>query len=351
MKEKTKRLVIERAITLTGTALLLSACGGGSSGSSGSAANAANLSDTQKSYESVALAANGGLHYVYGSLSLTTSSSGALSVSPSSLFYTDDSSLPQSPANGPQMLSIATTSLSASLKVPTPSAYREVINGAVNLSSVPAQVRVSYTGPNVREDYLAADGQTVMRTYLGTSYTVVPLTGLVSASPADLFANSPLGLITNSLNGKSLYNTQASWQAGAAYTKVVRQTVGDELFTYDCVSPATTGTTPTPCSTTASTLESFFPYASTADGKTYQLSDGQIVTEGGVRAWVANAQLGGSTTDYRVYYQINGGISAAYLIKDGTTLQVAPLGGGTPQSSYYFLNGAAVQTIKSAINF
>lgn len=237
------------------------------------------------------------------------------------------------------------------MQVPTQTTPRLIVNGAVYAGALPAQVRVSYAGSNVQEEYLAADGKTVVRTWLGTSYTVVPLTGLISASPAELFANSAVGLLTNTINGQSPYNTQASWQTGAAYVKVVRQTVGDELVTYDCAAPATTSGTPTPCSATIATLENFFPYASTTDGKTYQLSDGQIVTLAGVRAWVANAQLGGTTTDYRVYYQNNGGIYAGYLIKDGTTLQLAPLGGGTPQSSYYFLNSAALQTIRSAINF
>ncbi|MGF6938075.1 hypothetical protein OKW41_007237 [Paraburkholderia sp. UCT70] len=206
-------------------------------------------------------------------------------------------------------------------------------------------------GPNVQEDYLAADGSTVIRTLLGTSYTVVSLSGLISATPSELFTNSALGLITNTINGQSLYSPQANWQAGAAYIKVVRQTVGDELYTYDCISPATTGSSPTPCSATVSTLESFFPYASTTDDKTYQLSDGQIVTLQGVRAWVANSVLGGSTTDYRVYYQYNGGIYAGYMIRSGTTMEIAPLGGGTLQENYYFLNTAAVQSIKSALNF
>ncbi|MFM0300330.1 hypothetical protein PQQ99_09435 [Paraburkholderia sediminicola] len=191
----------------------------------------------------------------------------------------------------------------------------------------------------------------MLRTLLGTSYTVVPLSGLISASPAELFANSAVGVLTNTLNGQSLYNQQASWQTGAAYIKVVRHTVGDEAFTYDCLTPATTGSNPTPCSATISTLENFFPYASTTDGKTYQISDGQIVTLAGTRAWVANTALGATATDYRVYYQNNGGIYAGYLIKDGTTLQLTPLGGGTPQDSYYLLNSAALQSIKSAIVF
>nr|WKF56786.1 hypothetical protein HUO10_001251 [Paraburkholderia busanensis] len=334
----------------TGIALFLSACGGGSGGSASNPTTSSNLSAVQQNYESVALASNGGLHYVDGTLVLSVSSSGAPVVNATSSFYSTDSALAQSPSIAPQTMNVGYTSISASLKVPTVTVARLVVNGAVLSEGSPPQVRISYNGANVQEDYLAGNG-TVIRTELGTSYTVVPLSGLISASPAELFTNSQTGLITNKLNGQALYNTQASWQAGAAYVKVVRQTVGDELYTFDCVAPTTTGSTPTPCSTTVSTLESFFPYTSTADGKTYQLSDGQIVSLAGVRAWVANAQLGGATTDYRVFYQTNGGISAGYLIKNGTTQQIVPLGGGTPQSSVYFLNGAALSSLKSAINF
>jgi hypothetical protein len=351
MKENKKRLVNRHFMLAMSAALILSACGGGSSGSSGSTAASSNLSDAQKSYESVALAANGGMHYLSADLSISTSSTGALAVSPSSVFYTEDSSVAQSPANGPQPMTETYTSVSSALQVPAIAAPRLLVNGIVYISASPPQARISYSGANVQIDYLASDGETVLRTLLGTSYSVVPLSGLISTSPAELFTNSAVGVLTNTLNGQSLYNQQASWQTGAAYIKVVRHTVGDEAFTYDCLAPATTGTNPTPCSATISTLENFFPYASTTDGKTYQISDGQIVTLAGMRAWVANTALASATTDFRVYYQSNGGIYAGYLIKDGTTLQLAPLGGGTPQDSYYLLNSAALQSIKSAIVF
>jgi hypothetical protein len=342
---------MRHAILAASSALVLSACGGGSSSNTGPTASTASLSDVQKSFESVALASNGGLHYLDGGLSFTASSTGAESVGSSSSFFTIDSSFAQSPSTGTQSQISGATSLSSALGVPALTNGRQVVNGAVYVGAYPEQARVSYVGPNVQTDYLATDGSTVIRTLLGTSYTVVPLSGLISATPAELFTNSALGLITNTINGQSLYNPQANWQAGAAYVKVVRQTVGDELFTYDCVSPATAGNSPTPCSTTITTLESFFPYASTTDRKTYQLSDGQIVTLQGVRAWVANSVLGGTTTDYRVYFQYNGGIYAGYLIRSGTTLQIAPLGGGSPQPDYYFVNNAAAQSIKSALSF
>ncbi|EEA02358.1 conserved hypothetical protein [Burkholderia sp. H160] len=351
MKDYKKRMVLRPAILAASSALVLSACGGGSSSDSGSTTSTSSLSDAQKNFESFALTSNGGLHYVDGSLSFSTNSAGALSVGSNSTFFTIDSSVAQSPSAGTQSQISGATSLSSALKIPTLTNGRQVVNGAVYVGAYPELARFSYVGPNVQADYLATDGSTVIRTLLGTSYTVVSLSGLISASPSELLTNSALGLLTNTINGQSLYSAQANWQAGAAYIKVVRQTVGDELFTYDCVSPATTGASPTPCSTTISTLESFFPYASTTDGKSYKLSDGQIVTLQGVRAWVANSVLGGSTTDYRMYYQYNGGIYAGYMVRSGTTIQIRPLGGGTPQANYYFLNNAAVQSIKSALNF
>ncbi|WP_260853959.1 hypothetical protein [Paraburkholderia sp. BCC1886] len=334
-----------------GAALLLAGCGGGGSSGSPSPATSANLSAIQKSYESAALALNGGLHYLSGGLTLSSSSNGTLGVSSSSYFYATDSSIPQSPSIGTQTLTVTTSNVSKSLAVPTIIPPRMLVNGTIYSGSVPEHAQVSYSGDNVQEDYLATDGKTIMRTLIGTGYDVVSLSGPISASPTELFADSALGLLTNSINGQPLYNAQTRWQSGAAYVKIVRHAQGDEVYVGDCVAPVTTGTNPTPCSTTASTLESFFPYASTADAKTYQITDGQIVTLGGARAWVATLPLASATPSYRVYFQGSAGIQAGYLIKDGTTLQLVPLGGGTAQDSYFFLNNAALQTVKSAIAF
>ncbi|WP_345811161.1 hypothetical protein AAGS40_10290 [Paraburkholderia sp. PREW-6R] len=85
MKEN-KRRPVNYSVLATGIALLLSACGGGSSGDSAGAAPAATLSDNQKNYESAALAANGGLHYLTGNLALATASNGAVTVGSNSVF-------------------------------------------------------------------------------------------------------------------------------------------------------------------------------------------------------------------------------------------------------------------------
>ncbi|WP_175719735.1 hypothetical protein [Burkholderia anthina] len=336
------------AVALTGTLLLAACGGGGSDNGTGSGTPASNLSAAQQNYESFALAANGGLHYLGGQLSISTSGSGAVGVGPGSNFYSIDQSLAQSPANGPQMVTQGLSSLSASLSVPTLAIQRYVVNGAVVTST---QEQVSYSGANVQITDLAADGHTAVMTLLGTNYTVVPLSGTIAGSPSELFTGSALGIVTNTINGTSLYNKQASWQSGAAYMKVTRQTVGDTVFTGDCVAPQTSGPNVTPCSTSASTLEAFFPYTSASDHKTYNLSDGQIVTLAGVRAWVANTALATPTTQYRVFYQNNGQIDAGAVIRDGTALAIDPAGSTTPQDFYILMNSAAVQSVEAAITF
>jgi hypothetical protein len=350
MKENNRASVINSShiafpLSLLMTALL-AACGGGGDSNS-STTPVANLSAAQQDYESFALAQNGGLHFLRGTLSFSTSSSGALTVSPSSFFYTMDSSLAKSPAlAGPQLLTTGSSTVDQKLAVPAQTGQRYLVGASVVVEAVPAQVQVSYSGANIQETDLASDGKTVTMTLLGTSYTTVPLSGAISNSPSELFDGSALGLITNTVNGTSLYNKQASWQTGAAYLKAVRQVVGDTVLVGDCAAPDTTGPNVTPCVSTAPILESFFPHTSAADGSTYNLSDGQIVTLAGTRAWVANTALNTATPEYRVYYQSNGQIFSGVLIKDGTPL--API---TSQDFYIFLNSAAVQSVAAAITF
>ena len=124
------------AIAVALSAILVAGCGGGGGSSSSSSlfsgSPATNVSAVQQSYESAALAANGGLHSLSGSLTFTTSSSGAVSLSPSSYFVSDNSSIPQSPANGAQPLTVTYTSVASTLPMPALNgAFRYVINGTV----------------------------------------------------------------------------------------------------------------------------------------------------------------------------------------------------------------------------
>jgi hypothetical protein len=352
MKEKQKSSVKHHSIIAILSTLILSACGGGSSGNSSSDAATANLSASQAAYENMALAANGGLHYLIGNLTFTTSSSGTASLASSSVFYSENSSIPQSAATAAQAVTVTETPVASTLATPTSGGVnRYLINGSVVAAPVPEKPLVSYAGQNILENYLATDGKTIVHSLLGTSYTFVPLSGLIANSPAELLDNSNLGLLTNLVNGQSLYNPLALWQVGSGYLKVVRQVSGDTVAVGDCNPPATTGTSLTPCSTAISTLEAFFPVTILADNKSYQLGDGQIVMLAGVRAWVANTPTSDATTSYRVFYQSNGAIYIGTLVKDGTPLQIEVLGTTTPQNFYLFLNGAALNSVKASVKF
>ncbi|WP_205792973.1 hypothetical protein [Burkholderia sp. Ac-20353] len=299
------------------------------------------------------MSGNGGQHFLNGSLDFYISSAGTPILNKAtSFFFTGDTSLAQSPAvAGPQLLTTGVSTIAPTLAVPKRAGERYLVGGSIVVAAVPAQTQVSYSGENVEETDLASDGKTVTMTLLGTSYTTVPLSGAIASSPSELFDGSALGIVTSTISGTSLYNKQASWQAGAAYMKVVRHVVGDTVLVGDCAAPATTGPNVTPCVTTASALEAFFPHTSIADKKTYDLSDGQIVTLAGTRAWVANVESNSATPRYRVYFQNSGQIFSGDLIKDGTTLGIYPSGSTTPQNFYIFLNSAAVQSVKAAVTF
>ena len=335
------------------TTLLLAACGGGGGASSPTRPPTnSGLSQSQDAFESVALSQNGGMHYVLADLSFTTTNSGFI-LNPSSVFFTQNISVPASPSTGPQPLSITLTSLISTLATPGPATpERYMVDGTVEVAASPAVATVTYPGVNVQTAYVAADGKTVVYVVLGTSYVVTPLSGLVSASPSQVFSGSGLGVITNKINGTSLYNLQSTWSTGAAFVTIQRQISGDTLEVDDCSSPTTTGTSLTPCSSSAAQLSAFFPFTDPSSGITYRESDGQVQAVAGVTSWVSNAPIPiRETTTYRVFYQTNNEIFGGYLVKSGTTIAISPLGGGAPQDFEILFNEAAVQSIEAAVTF
>jgi hypothetical protein len=355
MKEQ-ERYSVKPALPamLLGTLLVLSACGGGSGGTS-SVPSAPAISETQLTYESFALASNGGLFDLEGSLDIDTTASGTEALNPASTFFTEQISIPKSPSGGAQPLTDTVASVASTLTAPTsPAITRYMVGGTVYSAAFPSTGKVTYPpGGDVQTDYYASGSTQIVYSTLSTSYTVTLLTGLIAASPSELLNGSDVGLITNTVNGEPLYKPGAAWQAHSAYIKVVRQVSGDTLVVSDCAAPVTTGPNPTPCASDVTTLESFFPYVSPVDGSTYQIGDGQIVNSlAGVRAWVANTPVASAATPvYLVFYQGTGGIYAGLLLKNGTTLQEFPAGSTTPQSFRILLNAAAVNSIKAAITF
>jgi hypothetical protein len=353
MKEQKKYSVKPALlVALLGTVLTLSACGGGSGGAASVPSSPA-ISETQFTYESFALASNGGLFDLEGSLDIATNASGTLAVSPASTFFTEQISIPKSPSGGPQPLTDTIATVASTLTAPTSfTAARYMVGGTVYSAAPPSTGQVKYSGDDVETDYYATGSTQIVYSTLSTSYTVTLLTGLIEASPTELFNGSDVGLITSKINGQVLYKQGAAWQAPAAYIKVVRQVLGDTLIVSDCTAPATTGPNLTPCSSSVTALSSFFPAVSPVNGSTYQLSDGQITTVAGVTAWVANNPVTSTATPvYPVFYQNAGGIYAGVLLKNGTTLQRVSNDGTTTQNFTILLNAAAVSSIKSAITF
>ena len=293
------------------------------------------LSETQKNFESMALAANGGLYSLSGQLTFSGSSSPA----PGSYFDSLKLGIAQSAADSPQKVVGAESSLTSTL---TPKASsgktRYLIDGVVLTAGSSSY---GYVNSDVLFSVLATDGKTLY-SILDSRNQVVGLSGAIANSPSEVFANSALGLLTNTINGVSPYDNQATWRPGSAYMRATRQTVGDSLVVADCIAPATTGPNITPCSTAVATLEDFFPYKSSTT--TYAIDDGRIVTLAGVRAWVAHAALTSSPTLYRVFYQNNGKIYVGTLTKAGSPLQK------NENISIYF-NHAAIESIKSALAF
>lgn len=335
--------------------LLLAGCGGGgSSGTPTSTSPTTNssLSQSQDAFESVALSQNGGMHYVIADVSFTTTNSGIV-LNPSSLFFTQNITVPASPSKGPQRLSITLTSLVNALATPGPATpARYMVGGTVQVAASPAVATVTYPGADIQSAYVAADGKTVVYVVLGTSYVVTHLSGLVSASPPQVFSGSGLGVITNTINGMTLYSPQSTWSSGAAFITIQRQIAGDTLEVDDCSPPITTGTSLTPCSSSTGQLSAFFPFTDPSSGITYQESDGQLQTVAGVAAWVSTAPTPiRETTSYRVFYQANNEIFGGYLVKNGTSVAINPLGGGAPQEFEILFNETAIQSIEAAVTF
>ncbi len=328
-----------RAIALC-VPVLIGACGGGGGGGSASTTASGSmpsstLSASQTAYESAVLSQNGGEHYLEGNLLFTISGSGPV-ISPSSKFFVQNMSIPSSPAKGAQRFVVSLTSLADNLANPTlPAPRRWLVDGSVVVAASPQTATVTYEGPNIQVAYLAADGKTVVDSLLLTTVVSTPLSGLIGATPTQVFSGSFLGVLTDTINGQTLYSPQSA-----------------AVEVDDCVLPVTSGTAVTPCPSTSSQLSTFFPYTDNATGITYQFADGQVQTEAGVSMWVSTSNVPNlPTASRRIFYQAGGQIYGGLLMKAGTPYGISPLGGGAPQDFEIVFNQTAVQSIEAAIAF
>jgi hypothetical protein len=175
----------------------------------------------------------------------------------------------------------------------------------------------NYQGTGIKVNSLAVDGVTVVDSQLRSNLSVVPLSGAVAAAPSDL-AQWFNALYYN----PSLLSASAVWGTGAEYLKYTSTELAD-TYTVEDFTGSTTGNTPTPVGTgtTIAALMAAGGIASSEDGTTYTLTNGSVVSVGGVTTYVASVVRPDLTTPaYRTYYELYGNVYTGSLVKAGTVL-------------------------------
>jgi hypothetical protein len=334
------------ALTLAG---VLAGCGGGSSGS-GSAVVAPTLSPDQVIYESSEL--HGGSFALLWNLPY---GGGPLVSGVDYFSAASTGGLVQSPAvAGPQLETPALTSLTTGLTVPYQLPLRFLSGGQVFVRSAEALRQVSYAGSAVRIDYLADDGRTVVESALFSGFEQVALDGLMRDAPQELQAAYP---VIDWINANH-FLADATWIAGASYTKRHGAVLGDTYFAQDCANqpgnPVTTTAAVTPCAYGA-TLDSLFPLVLVdADGHPYEVdfaADGTLQTVQGLRMWIATAPLPAEQDDtatYRVFFELGGNVYMGALWKDATAFGYLQAD-GSAVDYLVGLNQAAAQSVQAGL--
>ena len=276
------------------------------------------LSTNQLAFEDLILVPSAGSHHLTWNLNFSGPETSGVNYA-----WSDFSTLALSPlTKGPQKTTQSapvnmTSTLALTLAGPT----RVLKNGAILV--VPAtqsSTIASYVGDDVRVDYLAEDNATVAWSQMRTGYSTVSLTGVLAGSTDD-FAHYHNSFYSNS----AILNPAATYQAGAAYVKYTAIVKGDRYTAFDCAG-ATTDANITPCRTGMTLVAALTAgITSVSDSVTYMLSDGVVSTVGGVPVWVATATRPvaatlSSTPQYRAYFELNGNVYAAVLLKDGAVL-------------------------------
>ena len=330
---------------------MLCGCGGGDGSSSSTPPPT--LSADQATYESFAMVPNA-TYVCYWSLP----SSGA-PVNDNDYFATNFASLAASPlTNGTQNnTNSALTSIANTLSIPAAASNptRYLINGHILVSSQPRFItNISYQGTGVKADTLAVDGITTVTSQLRSNYSVVPLTGTVASAPSDL-----AHWFNNLYYNPSLLNPTATWGAGAAYEKYTATAFGDTYEVYDYSSTiVTTGDTPIPAgtNTTITARMNAGGFLVNSDNTTYTMTNGTVSVINGVNTYVAtNPRPNRTTTQYRIFFELNGNVYSGALIKNGTVRGgnvYIDAGVNNYSMNYQIrLNKAAVDSLKSAVTF
>lgn len=335
--------------TLAGLICTLAACGGGSS----TPVVTQTLSADQAIFENLILSPSSSY-----ALNWSLPNSGT-PISGTHYLATSHATLAASPlTNGTQKnTNTAYASLASTIGLPANfGVTRYLRNGQIIAASTPAISAATYSGTSIKIDSLAADGATVLKSGLRSSFSSVPLSGLVNAAPTDV-AHWYNALFFN----PALLSTTAQWGTNAGYIKYTETNVGDSYevldfttTTYDASpSPVATGTT-------IAALMTAGGIVSSADSTTYTLSNGSVSTINGVTTYVATAVRPNQTTaKYHTFYELGGNVYSGQLIKDGTVLggsSYRETVSGTTVTNYSLnfqirLNKAANDSIQAALTF
>lgn len=329
---------------------MLCGCGGGGDESSSSPPT---LSADQAIAESFSLSPKAS-YTCYWSLP----SSGA-PVNDNNYFAANFGSEAASPlTNGTQKVTqSALTSIANTLSIPAAASNptRYLVNGHILVDSKPLYItNISYQGTGVKADTLAVDGITTVTSQLRSNYSVVSLTGTVVSAPAEL-----AHWFSNLYYNPSLLSATATWGAGAAYEKFTATFIGDSYEVTDFSSTTiTTGDTPIPAATntTIATRMNAGGFLVNSDNTTYTMTNGTVSVINGVNTYVAtNPRPNQTTTQYRIFFELNGNVYSGALIKNGTVRggNVYLVAGTNNYSMNYQirLNKAAVDSLKSAVTF
>ncbi len=340
-------------------ACALSACGGGGSNNTNSGATVTPvLSETQNTFLENTLASNGGGYTV----NLGFSASGAIVTLTSA--QAGITSLLKSPIDVPGgVTSTATVGIQMVSTVPTPANSLEtspnlgtafVDAGQVRFVSASAPSKYSFIGNDVLIETAAPGGEVGFKV-LVTGYTKVPLTGALSAAPADLInVFRPLA---------SYIKAGTNFLPDAAYYKRVSKRVGDHLVVRDAdANPSTNPQSATPVALTG-TIEQF----AASQPSQLTLALGTIRTVKGARCWINNVSgapnisstvvlSNGTVSNFGAYCEVAGAVYSGILYPDGAENgQIYPTGLSSPNPNIDRLkyqvrfNKAAYDSLKAAL--
>ncbi|HEX7636994.1 MAG TPA: hypothetical protein VF457_01245 [Burkholderiaceae bacterium] len=287
---------------------------GGKSTTSRSATLKLALSADQQVFESVALQANGGVYALDWSLNYVGGQVVGVDYLGSEYVVLTSSPLTAGPQDVQQQPLV---NITHSLTLPAYAATRYLVSG--NIVAVPnwnGFTIVTYVGDKIQVDSLATDGS-VGYSELRSGFAVHALSGMLSSAPAEMQEGF------NSVFGNPLTLDQTTnWQTGSTYLVYTAVANGDRYAVFDCQA-TTSGTSPSPCQSGTTLVAAMNAgEISTSDQTTYVASQGAFTTVGGVPVWVATAPrpqvaTQAYTTEYRIYFQLNGNVYTGVLIHDG----------------------------------